>query len=181
MGEPLPGDRAVKSAAHPTQPMPGMIEIEVLQARGSSPRGAGARIWVSATETRGTIGGGNLEYTALEVARGMLFGREKSRERPVGLEDSLDERCGRAVVLRFTLREDFPPEGPPAFEVVLFGAGHVGKEVARILERLPCRLTWVDPRPEMFPAQVASNVRASSRTNRRGWCTKRRAGHISSS
>jgi xanthine dehydrogenase accessory factor len=46
----------------------------------------------------------------------------------------------------------------PSFDVVLFGAGHVGKEVARILERLPCRLTWVDPRPEVFPAAVNAKV-----------------------
>jgi xanthine dehydrogenase accessory factor len=44
------------------------------------------------------------------------------------------------------------------FEVVLFGAGHVGKEVARILERLPCRLTWVDARPEQFPAETGARV-----------------------
>ena len=46
-----------------------------------------------------------------------------------------------------------------AFSVVLFGAGHVGKEVARILGRLPCRLTWIDPRPEVFPAAVEANTR----------------------
>ena len=39
-----------------------------------------------------------------------------------------------------------------------FGAGHVGKEVARILERLPCRLTWIDPRPDVFPASVNAKV-----------------------
>jgi xanthine dehydrogenase accessory factor len=32
--------------------------------------------------------------------------------------------------------------------------------VARILERLPCRLTWVDPRPDAFPPEVGPNVRA---------------------
>jgi xanthine dehydrogenase accessory factor len=45
------------------------------------------------------------------------------------------------------------------FDVALFGAGHVGKEVARILERLPCRLTWVDPRPDAFPSRVDSKTR----------------------
>ena len=33
--------------------------------------------------------------------------------------------------------------------VALYGAGHVGTEVARILERLPCELMWFDSRPEM--------------------------------
>lgn len=139
--------------------MPCVVEIEVLQAQGSTPREAGARMWVSATDTRGTIGGGNLEYTALKVAREMLLSGESRRERRIALGASLGQCCGGAVLLRFTLREDFPREEPPVFEVVLFGAGHVGKEVARILERLPCRLTWVDPRPEMFPAEVGSRVR----------------------
>jgi xanthine dehydrogenase accessory factor len=140
--------------------MPCVVEIEVLEARGSTPREAGARMWVGAAETRGSIGGGNLEYTALKVAREMLLSGEARRERRIALGDSLGQCCGGSVRLRFTLKEGFPPEEPPAFEVVLFGAGHVGKEVARILERLPCRLTWVDGRPEMFPPQVGANVRA---------------------
>jgi xanthine dehydrogenase accessory protein XdhC len=34
----------------------------------------------------------------------------------------------------------------------LYGAGHVGQAVARILVELPLRLTWVDARAELFPA-----------------------------
>jgi xanthine dehydrogenase accessory factor len=34
----------------------------------------------------------------------------------------------------------------------LYGAGHVGQALARILTELPLRLTWLDPRVEMFPA-----------------------------
>ena len=41
---------------------------------------------------------------------------------------------------------------------MLFGAGHVGKELAHILSRLPCSLTWVDPRPDAFPAAVDANT-----------------------
>src|SRR5271154_6094004 len=35
----------------------------------------------------------------------------------------------------------------------LFGAGHVGQALARILMELPLRLTWVDSRAEQFPAE----------------------------
>jgi xanthine dehydrogenase accessory factor len=131
--------------------------IEVLETRGSAPREAGTRMWVSATETRGTIGGGNLEYTALKIAREMLLSGETLRERRFALGDSLGQCCGGAVTLRFTLNSAVNAD-EPLFEVVLFGAGHVGKEVARILERLPCRLTWIDPRPEVFPASVNAKV-----------------------
>ena len=118
-------------------------------------------MWVSATEMRGSIGGGNLEYSALRIAREMLFSGESRRERRFALGDSLGQCCGGAVTLRFSLKESFDGEIETAFEVVLFGAGHVGKEVARILGRLPCRLTWVDPRPDVFPAVVAENTRVA--------------------
>jgi xanthine dehydrogenase accessory factor len=133
------------------------IEILILETRGSAPREAGTRMWVSATEVSGTIGGGNLEYAALKIAREMLLSGETMRERRFALGDSLGQCCGGSVTLRFSVTETVAL-AEPAFDVVLFGAGHVGKEVARILERLPCRLTWVDPRPDVFPASVNAKV-----------------------
>lgn len=132
--------------------------VEVLETRGSAPREAGTRMWVSATEARGTIGGGNLEYTALKIAREMLLSGETTRERRFALGDSLGQCCGGSVTLRFTLNNTIDQIDQMLFDVVLFGAGHVGKEVARILERLPCRLTWIDPRPDVFPASVNAKV-----------------------
>ena len=41
---------------------------------------------------------------------------------------------------------------------MLFGAGHVGKALVRMLGELPCRVTWVDSRAEQFPRDVAPNV-----------------------
>jgi xanthine dehydrogenase accessory factor len=135
------------------------IEVLVLETRGSAPREAGTRMWVSAAEVRGTIGGGNLEYSALKIAREMLFSSETRKERRFALGDSLGQCCGGSVTLRFERKEIVESAEKPLFDVVLFGAGHVGKEVARILERLPCRLTWIDPRPEVFPSSVGTNVK----------------------
>ena len=134
------------------------VEIRVLETRGSAPREAGTRMWVGARETRGTIGGGNLEYTALKIAREMLLSGDERRERKFALGDSLGQCCGGSVTLVFTRTESIDDAEAPQFHVVLFGAGHVGKEVARILERLPCRLTWVDPRPEQFPPATGAKV-----------------------
>lgn len=41
----------------------------------------------------------------------------------------------------------------------LYGAGHVGQALARILTELPLRLTWVDSRAELFPAALSAEVR----------------------
>ena len=133
------------------------IEVRVVDARGSAPREQGTRMWVGADEIRGTIGGGNLEYTALKIAREMLLSGETSRERRFVLGDTLGQCCGGSVTLAFTMVAT-PEIETAQFDVVLFGAGHVGKEIARILERLPCRLTWVDPRPEQFPSHTTARV-----------------------
>lgn len=47
---------------------------------------------------------------------------------------------------------------PPELQVVLFGAGHVGRALAEVFGRLPLRVRWVDPRAEEFPPAVAPNI-----------------------
>ena len=46
----------------------------------------------------------------------------------------------------------------PRAHLTLFGAGHVGAAIVRALADLPCHVTWVDEREDMFPAQVPDNV-----------------------
>lgn len=44
-------------------------------------------------------------------------------------------------------------------EVWLYGAGHVGQALARILVELPVRLTWTDSRAEWLPRSAGGQVR----------------------
>ncbi|SHH24152.1 xanthine dehydrogenase accessory protein XdhC [Massilia sp. CF038] len=46
----------------------------------------------------------------------------------------------------------------PRDHLVLFGAGHVGQAIVRALAYLPCTVTWVDERDDMFPHSVPANV-----------------------
>lgn len=46
----------------------------------------------------------------------------------------------------------------PRAHVMLFGAGHVGAAIVRLLADLPCRVTWVDEREDMFPTVTPPNV-----------------------
>jgi xanthine dehydrogenase accessory factor len=59
---------------------------------------------------------------------------------------------GGEVTFMERLDDEFPA-------VWLYGAGHVGQALARILMELPLRLTWLDSRVELFPASVAEGVR----------------------
>ena len=50
------------------------------------------------------------------------------------------------------------PVFAPRAHLVLFGAGHVGAAIVRALAHLPCNVTWVDERDDMFPQAVPANV-----------------------
>jgi xanthine dehydrogenase accessory factor len=46
----------------------------------------------------------------------------------------------------------------PRAHLLLFGAGHVGTALVRALAELPCSVTWIDEREDMFPATLPPNV-----------------------
>jgi xanthine dehydrogenase accessory factor len=218
------------------------VLVTVAEIRGSAPREPGARMVIGESTLRGTIGGGNLEHRATEIAREMLT--QEAREatlRRFPLGPSLGQCCGGVAVLAFepvteagcawlealqgaraarralalVTRPDAPceqaklllaPDGsvagslgdpmldtlgakaahellaaglptvrlqqiagtrllleavlPVEPEIVLFGAGHVGRALVQVLGTLPCRVAWVDPRPDQFPSVVPANVNA---------------------
>lgn len=44
------------------------------------------------------------------------------------------------------------------WHVWVFGAGHVGEALVQVLGTLPARVTWVDPRSDVFPASLPARV-----------------------
>ena len=50
----------------------------------------------------------------------------------------------------------------PRAHLTLFGAGHVGAAIVRALADLPCNVTWVDEREDMFPPDLPDNVRLAA-------------------
>lgn len=52
-------------------------------------------------------------------------------------------------------RERFADERAPVF---LFGAGHVGRAMARLFETLPVKVAWIDRREGQFPAACGANL-----------------------
>ena len=133
------------------------IVVEVLDARGSVPRGSGTRMLVGAAQLAGTIGGGHLELKAIEQARALLAGQGRpplSVYFPLG--PALGQCCGGAVTLGFALLDAAAmaawPQTAPRFHLQLYGAGHVGRAIAQALAPLHCVVDWIDEREEEFPA-----------------------------
>lgn len=143
---------------------PAML-IRVEGAKGSTPREAGAWMLVGARRTLGSIGGGQLEYMAIDAARALMArgGIRQMLDVPLGPE--IGQCCGGRT--RLTL---VSAEGPTlerlmrlvareraALPVVyILGAGHVGRALAACLALLPVRAVLVDGREdELAMAPVA--------------------------
>ena len=131
------------------------IVVEIADARGSAPRGAGTRMLVSAVQAIGTIGGGHLEFKALATAKAMLAARDTAprRERyPLG--PALGQCCGGVVDLEFSLLDDSAiarwPDSPPLLHLQMHGGGHVGHAIATLLTTLEVRVDWIDERDDAF-------------------------------
>ncbi len=131
------------------------VVVEVVAHRGSVPRETGTRMLVAAQEVLGTIGGGHLELKAIEAARALLRGEAVEREQHFPLGPALGQCCGGAVTLRFTRLSDSQPASwplpAPRFVLQLYGAGHVGRAIVKLLEGLDCRVQWIDEREGEFP------------------------------
>lgn len=144
------------------------VLVEVAEAQGSVPREAGTWMAVFPDALVGTIGGGHLEYDAIARARALLAGDAAGRQAAtlrVALGPSLGQCCGGVVALRFecvsasdtsalALRLGLAELTP----VALFGGGHVGHALVRVLAPLPFSLCWIDSRDGVFPASVPPRV-----------------------
>lgn len=122
--------------------------VEVQAARGSVPREDGTRMLVTPDRVIGSIGGGHLELQAIAAARSGFVG-----VRSIALGPSLGQCCGGALTLSFrplTEVADWPAPAP-RFRLQLYGAGHVGRAIVKLLADIDCAVTWIDEREAEFP------------------------------
>lgn len=117
-------------------------EACVLVSRAGRPAASGSLV-VTGGCCIGSLGEPQEDAAAAALATQMLAG-------PVGTQ-LISLANGGPLFL-------FDPIRPVAANVILFGAGHVGQALVRILGGLRCRVTWIDERAEWFPADVAQNI-----------------------
>ena len=122
-----------------------MIRVRVISALGSTPRDAGAEMVVGPDRVKGSIGGGQLEYMAIDRARAMLASGEAEARMDIPLGPEIGQCCGGRVVLHLDRQAPTPEDRPDA---LIFGAGHVGRALALALHPLPVGARLIDQRPE---------------------------------
>ena len=154
------------------------LVVRVHAIRGSTPREAGARMLIGGEKALGTelgtvlgtVGGGHLEWQAIDLARKALAEaappasthtstHAPSSRKPLApwqqtfaLGPTLGQCCGGVVELAFeplteaTLQAWTLPV--PRFHLELHGAGHVGQAIVRLLADIDCSVRWIDERAD---------------------------------
>lgn len=132
------------------------VLVTLVGVSGSTPRNSGTKMVISKDDIYDTIGGGHLEHKTIKYAQKMLaVGKSGQHLEHFQLGSNLGQCCGGNASVLF---ECFAAVG---VNIMLFGAGHVGKALMPILTQLPCHITWVDSRNEQFPNNIDTfqNVR----------------------
>lgn len=105
------------------------VLVHVVELKGSGPREAGAQMLVTEGAIVGTIGGGELERTAMLKARELLHSGGAALER-YALGPELNQCCGGSVTLAF---EPFAP-ADRAWIAKLMRAGEEPTPIVRTLD-----------------------------------------------
>ncbi len=139
------------------------IWVEIADTKGSAPRDAGTVMKVTDANIEGTIGGGALEFRAIEIARDMMARDLPEKIERMALGPGLGQCCGGAVTLRFSttpltitgapsLPEVMPTARRKGGPVWIWGAGHVGRAIVDVLSKMPgTEIAWIDTAPDRFP------------------------------
>jgi xanthine dehydrogenase accessory factor len=156
------------------------VLVRITSTEGSVPREAGTWMAVFSNTLAGTIGGGRLEHEMIAIARARLQSlkgqgkptdKGEKKQTPVrfALGPALGQCCGGVVHLGFevfsagdipalALRLASETAASGLMPVALFGGGHVGHALVRVLAPLPFLITWIDSRDEVFPGSVPERV-----------------------
>ncbi len=141
-----------------------VICIRVAETKGSTPREAGTWMIVTRQSALGTIGGGTLEFRAIDRARRMLAaetGTAEAMDLPLGPE--IGQCCGGRVALDLqpadrdmleALHDELRRSEAQQPAILVFGGGHVGAALANALAALPFRTRMIETRDDVLPADL---------------------------
>lgn len=114
-------------------------------ARVAAGAAALPRLVVTADDVRGSLGDAGHDSAAIAFVRARLAAGAAG-----SFVMSLPGAAGESLVVQV--------ERPDPFVVLLFGNGHVGRSLIRVLGVLPMQVRWIDARADDFPADPPANV-----------------------
>lgn len=192
-----------------------VVSVTATAVQGSAPCAPGARMLYVGGAIEGTVGGGNLEFTAIDQARKLAAAGKRATHQSLPLGPLLAQCCGGRVDLAY---ERFSPADLPFFDriqvdqgevitaigrdrygkwsnaasgitpiagsdwtqppalsslhdvnwretwreaaplVCIFGGGHIGAALLKVLEVTSCEVAVIDPRKEIALPPVSNAV-----------------------
>lgn len=123
------------------------IVVTIVNIRGHASQEMGCKMIIDQEGTYwGTIGGGKIEAKTLEVAKELFLALPKLSQPTLltyDLQRDLGMTCGGEASLLFEMHQR-----ADGWNIVVFGAGHVGQALVRVLNTLDCNIACVDFRQE---------------------------------
>ncbi len=125
----------------------------IVDTQGSVPADAGAKMLVTADGAYfGTVGGGKIEGRVIEEAKAMLqaAGVAASSGKEDAIAKFFDWSLNRDIGMTCggSMRVYLEAFNHRAWNITIFGAGHVGNALINLLNKLDCRITCIDSRVE---------------------------------
>ena len=132
-----------------------VIQASIVRTIGSSPRNSDTEMFISETDTLGTIGGGQLEYLVINHSKKMIAENIKKDILKISLGPEIGQCCGGKVEVsllemyekdKLLALNRFDKKDKNLPHVYVMGAGHVGRALALQLQHLPVRCVLIDSR-----------------------------------
>ena len=132
-----------------------VIQASIVRTIGSSPRNSDTEMFISETDTLGTIGGGQLEYLVINHSKKMIAENIKKDILKISLGPEIGQCCGGKVEISLLEMYEkdkclalnrFDKKDKNLPHVYVMGAGHVGRALALQLQHLPVRCVLIDSR-----------------------------------
>ena len=117
----------------------------------------GGRCCMMVTPMRGTVYSGKLLVSGNKI-NGSLGSKEIERD-AISIANRYITIEQRTAVIAVAGDEYFF-EGifVPDFNIVLFGAGHVGRALVKVFAEIDCTISWIDSREDAFPIESTAAV-----------------------
>ncbi|MBU2939158.1 xanthine dehydrogenase accessory protein XdhC [Lacinutrix sp. C3R15] len=117
--------------------------VTVTKCLGSTPCVVGSRMLVTADkQIHGTVGGGKLEFKAIDEAI-IALNENRIIESSYTLGPEFEQCCGGKVEFIIEPMHQSP-------KLFLFGAGHIGMEICKLLIDTPFKVHLIDSRDNWF-------------------------------
>ena len=132
-----------------------IIQASIVRTIGSSPRNSDTEMFISETDTLGTIGGGQLEYLVINHSKKMIAENIKKDILKISLGPEIGQCCGGKVEVSLLEMYEkdkclalnrFDKKDKNLPHVYVMGAGHVGRALTLQLQHLPVRCVLIDSR-----------------------------------